>query len=85
MFTNERDVSNYLGFNIKKHSYGNFELLQSHPVEKNFNHVGLTVSFRLKARDMLSGKPLLYEEESSIGRKCVCNYRAAVGMLSYIQ
>ena len=34
MLTDEGDISNYLGVNIKKNSYGNFELSLSHLVEK---------------------------------------------------
>ena len=33
----------------------------------------------------ISGKPFWHKGECSLGRKCVCNYRAEVGMLSYIQ
>ena len=37
----KRDISNYLGVNIKKISYGTFKLSQSHLVEKIINHVRL--------------------------------------------
>ena len=29
-------------------------------------------------------KPLLHNDKSSLGRKCICNYRSEVGMLSYL-
>ena len=85
MLTDEGDISNYLGFNIKKNSDGKFELSQSHLVEKTINHVGLTVSKSLKSRDTPAGKQLLHKYKSSLGRKYVWNYRSAVGMLSYLQ
>ena len=85
MLTDEGDISNYLGVNIKKYSDGTFKLLQSHLVEKIINHVGLTVSTSFKERETSAGKPVLHKDEYSQGRKCVYNYRAAVGILSYIQ
>ena len=49
------------------------------------NHVELEVSVSLKSIEMPTGKPLLNKYESGIGRKSVWNYKAAVGMLMYIQ
>ena len=83
--TYEEDISNYLGFNIKKKSDGTFKLSQSNLVEKGINHVGLTVYASLKAIETHDGKPLIHKEEYSQGRNCVYNYRAAVGILSYLQ
>ena len=54
-------------------------------MEKVINHVVLEVPASLKATETPAGKPLLHKDEYIIGRKCVWNYRAAVGMLSYIQ
>ena len=62
-----------------------FVLSQSQMMERIINHVGLEVSVSLQSREMLTGKPLLNKEESSLGRKCVWNYRASVGMLSSLQ
>ena len=59
MLTDEVDISNYLGFNIKKKSDGTFKLLKWYLVEKIINRVGLTASASLKARDTSSVKPLL--------------------------
>ena len=84
MLKDERDVSNYLGVNIKKKSYEAFELLQLHLVNKIINHVRLTVSASLNCRETSSGKSLLHKDESSLGRQCVWNYRAVVIMLSCI-
>ena len=50
LLTDEGDISNYLGFNIKKNSFGTFELSELHLVEKIMKHVGLTVSSSLKAK-----------------------------------
>ena len=83
VLTYEGDISNCLGINIKKNSYGAFELSQSHLVDKRINHVVLTVSASLKSRYTPNGKPFLYKDKYR--RKCVCNYRVLVGMLSYIQ
>ena len=49
------------------------------------NHVELTVEGSLKCRDTPAEKPLLHKDEYVLGRNCVCNYRASVGMLSYLQ
>ena len=49
------------------------------------NHVGIEVSKSLKARDIPNEKPVLHKDESRIGRKKLFNYRAAVGILSYLQ
>ena len=83
--TDEGDISNYLGVNIKKNPDGTFELLQSHLVEKIINHVRLTVTASLRAREAHDWKSLLHKDKYSLGRKCVCNLRAAVGMLIYLQ
>ena len=85
MLSYKGGISNYLGVNIKKNSDETFELSQSHLVYKIINYVGLEVSTSLKSRDTPTGKPLLHKDEYSIGSKCVWNYRAAVGMFSYLQ
>ena len=85
MLTAEGDISNYLGVNINKISYGTFELSQFHLVDKIINHVGLTVSTGIKARETPSVKPFLNKEESSLGNKCIWDYRIDVGMLSYLR
>ena len=85
MLTYEGDISKYLGVSTKKHSDRTFELSQSHLVEKIINCVILEVSTSLKARETPTGKPSLYKDKSSLGRKFVWNYRAAVGMLGYLQ
>ena len=48
---------------------------------EKFNHVVITLSARIKSREMPTGKPLLHEEQSIIKSK----YRGLVGMLSYIR
>ena len=83
--TDEGNISNYLGVNIKKKSDGTFKLLQSHLVEKIINHVGITMSASINSRETLAVKQLPYKEESSLERKWVCNYRAEVGMERYLQ
>ena len=62
LLTDEGDISNYLGVNIKKTSYGTFELSQSHLVEKIIYHVGLEVSASLQSREMPSRKSLLNKD-----------------------
>ena len=85
VLTDERDISNYLGVNIKENSDWTFKLSQSHLVEKIINHVGLEVSVSLKSIDTTAGKPLMHKERYSLGRKCVWNVRAVDGMLIYLQ
>ena len=71
--------------NIKKNSDETFGLSEPHLVEKITNNIRLTVSTSLKSIDTPDGKSLLHKEKSSLGRKCVFNYRTVVGMLSYLQ
>ena len=85
MFTDEGDLSNYLEVNIKRTSDREFELSQSHLVEKIIKHFGLTVSVSLKARETPPVKTLLHKDESSLGSNCIWNYRVAAGMLNYLQ
>ena len=49
------------------------------------NHVGITVYEWLKYRETSEGKPLLHKYEYNLARKCVCNYIAAVGMITYLK
>ena len=65
----EGDISNYLGVNITKKSYGTLKLLQLHLVEKIIDHVRLTVSVGLKEIDMPDRKLLLHKNEYSLGIK----------------
>ena len=51
---------------------------------KIINHVGLTVSLIIKAREMPSEKPILHRDKSSIVWNYVWNYCAGVIMLSCI-
>ena len=85
VLTDEVDISNYLGVNIKKNLDGAFELLQSQLVEKIINHVGFTVLASIKARETPSGKSLLHKEKSSLGMNSICNSREAVGMLIFVR
>ena len=85
MLTNEGDISNCLGVNINRNSDGTFELSQLHRLEKIINHVRIEVSAIIKERERPSGKPLMHKDKYSLGIRYVCNYRAAVGMLSYLQ
>ena len=66
MLIYEGDKSNYRGVNIKKNSDGTFNLSQSHLMEKIINHVVLELSMSLKAREMLSVKPLLHKDSWTI-------------------
>ena len=54
-------------------------------MEKIINHVGLTFSAILKSRETSAVKKLLNKEKYSLGRIFICNYRASVIMLSYLQ
>ena len=56
-----------------------------HLVEKIINHIRILVPVRLNSTETIAGKPLLHQVEYSLGRKCIWNYRAAVGILSYLQ
>ena len=85
MLIDEGDISNYIGVNIKKHSYGTFELLQSHLAEKIIKCVRFTVSVSLNSINKPNVKQLLHKDDSSQEIKCVWNYISAVGMLSYLK
>ena len=82
VLTDEGNISNYLGVNIKKNSYGAFELLQSYLVEKIINHVRLTLYESLKSIEKPAGKLPLHKDEYIIRSKFICNYRRVVGMLN---
>ena len=69
MFTDEEDISNYLGVNIKKNSFGTFKLSQLHMVEKIINYIGLAVFASLKVRETPTVKPLQNKNEYSLGIK----------------
>ena len=43
------------------------------------------MSASLKSRETPAGKLIIHKDESSLGIKFVCNYRAVVHMLSYPQ
>ena len=49
------------------------------------NNVGLGVSASFKSRETPTVKPLIHKDKSSLGRKFVQNYRAAVVILCYLQ
>ena len=53
-------------------------------MEKIINHVGIAASKILKRRETTAGKLLLHKYKYSLGRECIWNYRADVGILSYI-
>ena len=57
MLIDEGDISNYLGFNIKKNSDGTFKSSQWNLVEKIINRVGLEVFATLKVRETPDEKP----------------------------
>ena len=46
--TDEGDISNYLGLNIRNNSDGTFEILQPHFIEKIISHIDIIFSARLK-------------------------------------
>ena len=71
MFTDEGYISKFIGVNTKKNLDKKFGLLQSHLLDKIINHVGLTVSVRIKYIEMPAGKPLVHKYKSSLARKCV--------------
>ena len=52
----------YIGVDIKKNSYGTFELSQLHLVEKIINHVRLTVFITLNSIEAPAVKPLMHRD-----------------------
>ena len=48
IMTDEGDISNYLGLNIRNNSDGTFEILQPHFIEKIISHIDIIFSARLK-------------------------------------
>ena len=61
------------------------QIIKIAPGGEIITYVGIEVSKSLKAREMPAGKLPPRKDGSSLGRKCVCNYRSAVGMLSCFQ
>ena len=85
MLIDKGDISNYLWVDTKISSDYTFELMQSHIVKKIINHIRLTVYASHKSRKASDEKILMDKEKYSLVRKGIWNYRAAVGMLSYLQ
>ena len=81
MLTDEGYISFYNGLNMNKISDGTFITAIARGGEI-INHVGLIVSASIKSRETPAGKPLIHKYESSLGKKCVWNYREVVGILS---
>ena len=68
--TEEGDISNYLGVNMKKNSDETFKLSKSHKVDKIINCVGLEKCPRvLKARETHAGKPLRHKYKYILGKR----------------
>ena len=85
LFTDEGDISNYLGVNINNNLDGTFKLSQLHLVGKIINHPRFMLPSSTKLKEKPAGKSLLNKDEYILEIKGVCSYRAAVLILSYIQ
>ena len=57
----------------------------SHLINKIFNHIGLMLSASLKNKETPVGKMLPHKGSAGLARKIICNYRAEVVILSYLQ
>lgn len=83
VFTDEGDLSKYLGVDVKKHKDGRFELTQTHLIQRFLDVVGLEEGHKTKPTPAM--KPLLFKDLDGIDRKHKWNYRQAIGMLTYLQ
>ena len=85
ILTDEGDISNHLRVSIKNNPDGEFQLSQSHLVDKIIIHIGLTTSVSIKLKEPPVQKMFLHKDISGLTRKWICNYRSTDGMLSCLQ
>ena len=82
-FTDEGDMSKYLGVDITKHKDGSIEFTQPHLINRFVKLIDQDKNINIKSTPAI--KPLLYKDLEGLKRKHSWNYRQAIGMLTYLQ
>ena len=82
-FTDEGDITKYLGVDIIFNEDGSFELKQPYLIQCIQEKVGFTESTGAKSTPV--GKPLLHKDYNGVDRKADWHYCSVIGMLSYLQ
>ena len=82
-FTDEGDISTYLGVDVKRHKDGKIELTQSHLIDRFLALMPNGDDIHTKPTPAI--KPLLHKDLDGLPRKHSWNYRQAIGMLTYLQ
>ena len=77
------DVSRYLGMDIDRNSDGSFEIKQPYLIERILKL--LEIDDKVNPKPTPATKPLLHKDKEAEPRVRKWNYRAAVGMLNYLQ
>jgi hypothetical protein len=83
VFTDDGDLTKYLGVDVKRHKDGKIELTQSHLIQRILDVLSIDES--VHSRPTPAIKPLLYKDIDGLPRKQNWNYRQAIGMLTYLQ
>ena len=82
-FTDEGDISKYLGVDIVRNKDGSMELRQTYLIQRIIEKVGLVETTGTKETPV--GKPLLHKDCNGVKRKQDWHYRSTIGMLSYLK
>ena len=77
------DISRYLGMVIERNKDKSFETKQPYLIERILNL--LEIDDNVKSKSTPVSKPLLHKDKEADPRVRTWNYRAAVGMLNYLQ
>ena len=80
---NGGDVSRYLGMVIDRNEDKSFEIRQPYLIERILNL--LEIDSKVNSKPTPVSKPLLHKDKDAAPRARKWNYRAAVGMLNYLQ
>ena len=82
--TDEGTLDQHLGIEIRDKSKGSYEMVQPFLIERIIKYVRLDDK-QTQKRTTPVGKPVLFKDLKCLPRKRSYNYRAAVGMLNYLQ
>jgi hypothetical protein len=82
-FTDDGDLTKYLGVDVKRLPNGGIDLTQKHLIQRFLELIG--VDDKYNPRPTPAVKPVLSKDTQGDPRKHDWNYRQAVGMLTYLQ
>ena len=82
-FTDEGNMSKYLGVDITKHKDGSIKFTQVHLIKRLVKLIDQDKNINIKSTPAI--KALLRKDLEGLKRKHSWNYRQAIGILTYIQ